>query len=201
MTNYDRKEQFNEKNLALCENDCEFKEYNKKNKKVICDCKVKNVFNTLDEIDKRKLLKKFTNYKNIFNLDVFKCSKLLFSKKGLVSNIGSYIILSIIFIHIINDILFIAIGYPIFYNRINKIIINDNNNNLSKNNNNQPIRVANTKKSKTTLGKKSKKNLYHFLQINENLPKKVNLINKPKNKSNQHLKFHYLKKFIYLKMK
>ncbi len=65
----------------------------------------------MDEIDKRKLLKKFTNYKNIFNLDVFKCSKLLFSKKGLVSNIGSYIILSIIFLHIINDILFIAIGY------------------------------------------------------------------------------------------
>ena len=162
MTNYDRKEQFNEKNLALCENDCEFKEYNKKNKKVICDCKVKNVFNTFDEIDKRKLLKKFTNYKNIFNLDVFKCSKLLFSKKGLVSNIGSYIILSIIFLHIINDILFIAIGYPIFYNRINKIIINDNNNNLSKNNNNQPIRVANTKKSKTTLGKKSKKKSLSF---------------------------------------
>ena len=117
------KKDFNEKNMALCENDCEFKEYNKQSQKVICNCKIKRVFKSLRGIDKRKLLKKFTNYKNLFNLEVIKCYKLLFSKKGLISNIGNYIIISIIFIIIINLILFSIKGYKIFFNRIHGIII------------------------------------------------------------------------------
>ena len=104
-------DEFNEKNMTLCENNCEFIEYNKDKKKAICNCKIKNVFKSLDGIDKGKLLKKFTNYKKFLNLEVIKCFKLLFSKKGLIKNIGNYIILVIIFINIINLILFLTKGY------------------------------------------------------------------------------------------
>jgi len=107
VTQYDRKNDFNEKNMALCENDCEFKEYDKKSQKVICNCKIKYVFKSLDGIDKGKLLKKFTNYKKLVNLEVIKCFKLLFSKKGLISNIGNYVIISVVVINIINLIFFI----------------------------------------------------------------------------------------------
>ena len=166
MTNYDRKNEFNEKNMALCENNCEFKEYNKDDKKVVCDCKVKSLFNTLNELDKRDLLEKFTNYKNIFNLEIFKCTKLLFSKKGLAKNIGSYIILSILFIYLINFILFLTKGYNLFIIRMNKTIeqkINNLNINepiITKNNN--PVRNMNKIKSKTTIIKSTKDKIISF---------------------------------------
>ena len=168
LTNYDRKNDFNKKNMALCENNCEFKEYNKDNKKVICNCKIKNIFNTFEEIDKKKLLKKFINFKNVFNLEVVKCYKLLFSKKGLVSNIGSYIIISIIAINFVNLILFWTKGYYLFFNKINSIISFDiNNNKQIIINNNDEIRTKSNKaksaKSKTTKNK-----------INANPPNKRN---------------------------
>ena len=47
LTNFDRKNNFNNNNLSLCENVCEFKEYMKYNKKAVCDCKVKTSLNFL----------------------------------------------------------------------------------------------------------------------------------------------------------
>ena len=186
MTNYDRKNEFNENNMALCENNCEFKEYNKDNKKVICDCKVKSIFNTLDGLDKKDLFEKFTNYKNLFNLEVFKCVKLLFSKKGLSKNIGSYIILSILFIYLINLILFLTKGYNLFIIKINKAVeqkinnININEPIITKNNN--PIRNMNKIKSKTTLIKAAKDKIISFP------PKKR--INYKKSKSRREKKYN-----------
>ena len=158
MTKYDRKNEFNEKNMALCENNCEFIEYNKDKKKAICNCKIKNVFKSLDGIDKGKLLQKFTNYKKLLNLEVIKCFKLLFSKKGLIKNIGNYIILVIIFINIINLILFLTKGYKLFFKRIYGILHNNFEEILKtkhKNKNNQKLnkRTINQKKSFTTINK------------------------------------------------
>ena len=192
VTQYDRKNDFNEKNMALCENDCEFKEYNKQSQKVICNCKIKRVFKSLRGIDKGKLLKKFTNYKNLFNLEVIKCYKLLFSKKGLISNIGNYIIISIIFIIIINLILFSIKGYQIFFNRIHGIInknINDNiqekildqtkSNKINLNNKknkykSSPPKQRRNKKSKTHKALKSKS---HISVSNEVIISKTNFPN------------------------
>ena len=158
MTNYDRKNQLKEKNMALCENDCEYKEYDKDDKKVICDCKVKNIFNTLDEIDKGKLLKKFSNFKSIFNFEVIKCLKLLFSIKGLKYNIGSYITLSIILIHLINIIIFGLKGYYLFFDRINKITEHNFNNDIDVKNKDfkKSINITNLNKTKTMKSKKNK---------------------------------------------
>ena len=126
ITQYDRKKEYNEKNMAFCENNCEFVEYNKKSKKVLCDCKIKNSFNNLYDIDKKDLLKKFSNYKNIFNVEIIKCYKIIFSIDKLIKNIGNYIILSIISIHIFCSILFIIKEYNKFMNTIK----NESKNNL-----------------------------------------------------------------------
>ena len=56
------------------------------------------------------------------NLKVLKCYKNLFTKKGLINNIGSYILLSIIFSQIILIINFGICGYNKFKCRINEII-------------------------------------------------------------------------------
>ena len=121
MSNYDRKNEFNDKNMALCENNCEFIEYKKEIKKVVCDCKIKNSFNNFDKLEKDELIKKISNYKNVLNLEIIKCFHLLLSKKGLISNIGNYITLCIIFIYIMLSIIFCLKGYNSFLNRIEKL--------------------------------------------------------------------------------
>ena len=55
------------------------------------------------------------------NLYVIKCYKLLFDKNIIKNNVGSYIILAIIFIYIALLIVFIIKGYTLFFNRINAL--------------------------------------------------------------------------------
>ena len=88
--------------MSLCDSDCNYVSYDFKSKKAECECNVKFRIRDLYEIkiDKEKLQKKF-NLKNLINIKVMKCFKKLFSKDGLFYNIGSYIILSIIFIYVI----------------------------------------------------------------------------------------------------
>ena len=39
---YDRKKEYIDNNLSLCENNCNYKKYDQDYKQSICDCKVKN---------------------------------------------------------------------------------------------------------------------------------------------------------------
>ena len=57
------------------------------------------------------------------NYGVMKCYRLLFSSDGLISNIGSYVIIFIIFITLMEYIMFFIEGKNKYYNEI-KILIN-----------------------------------------------------------------------------
>ena len=46
----ERKNEFNNNYLSLCENNCEYKDYNTNTKKVLCECKVKTNFVPLSDI-------------------------------------------------------------------------------------------------------------------------------------------------------
>ena len=133
ITLYDRKNEYNNNNMSLCENNCIFRGYNSSNKNVDCECKVKSTFSFFSNIniDKKKLLNLFINIKKISNILVIKCYELLFSQNGLISNIGNYIILSILFITIIESIILCIKEYNLFSIRIKEIIqINFKNNNI-----------------------------------------------------------------------
>ena len=102
ITLYDKKNIYNEKNLALCPNNCEFEEYNNETKKVKCTCEPQynNSLITLDNIiNKRKLLNNFIDIHSSTNLDIIKCYKKLLKFEGLINNIGSYILFFIILLH------------------------------------------------------------------------------------------------------
>ena len=144
MSNYDRKFSFNKNNMSLCESNCEFKEYNEEKKKVICDCKIKSVFNTFDVLDKDQLIYKFSLSKKLFNIEVIKCFKLLFSKKGIVYNIGNYINLTLIIINIIFFSLFCIKGYNSFRSKIKEILIKT----VIENKEDKHIKKKNKKNSK-----------------------------------------------------
>ena len=49
----------------------------------------------------KKLYYNFINVKNISNFALLSCTNILFSKNGIIINIGSYVILTIILIHLV----------------------------------------------------------------------------------------------------
>ena len=120
ITLYDRKKNYNDNNMSLCEVNCEYKGYNLRNNIVECECGIKTIKNFFE--NKNKLFNEFKNVKKIINLDLIKCHKTLFSIQGLKYNIGSYIIFSIMIISIIFSLFFCIKGYHYLTCRINYMI-------------------------------------------------------------------------------
>ena len=88
----DRREEYSTNNKSLCEEGCTYAGYDLINKQVDCSCFVNFEFPLISEIkiDKNKLYK-FMDIKKIANFNVLKCYRLVFSKVGLVINIGFYV--------------------------------------------------------------------------------------------------------------
>ena len=118
----DRKKEFINKNKTVCQEDCDFSEYDSNTNNAKCKCKVKESAKSFADmnIDKTKLLNNFINIKNFANFNFMKCYEVLFNKKGIMYNIGFYIIIAIIIFHFISIIIF----YYKQYDTINYIIKN-----------------------------------------------------------------------------
>ena len=116
----DRKIEFVEGNKGICQEDCIFLEYNYTSKKAKCSCKVKESSSSFAnmKINKTKLYENFLNFKNIANIKILRCFGNLFSKIGLLKNIGSYIIIVIFILHIV----FIVIFYKNQLKKVRKMI-------------------------------------------------------------------------------
>ena len=69
------------KNLTVCEENCEFSSYNYDTGKAVCSCEITIKLPLISEIkiDKNKLYDSFTDIKNIANINIMKCYKLFFS--------------------------------------------------------------------------------------------------------------------------
>jgi len=121
----DRKEEFIQNNMSLCENICTYTGYDKNTKKALCECGIKYQQFILSEINKQTDLLSnnlTTDDNGNSNLDTMKCYETLFKKDGLLTNIGSYILIFIIIAHMISSILFYKFGYYILENKIKDII-------------------------------------------------------------------------------
>ena len=195
ITIYDRKNEFNNKNLSLCERNCTFRKYDTNNSKVQCDCRINPGLNRLEK-NQIDLLTKLESNKSITNVDVIKCSEILTSTKELKSNPGFFLLILILVVFIVIFIIFSIKGYVILKNNIDKVIYkrfkNENKNCINKNNkknilnkNNFIEKKTGKKKSRTkkkrkspskNLSLKSKSNLYLNTKndISDN-DKKINL--------------------------
>jgi len=173
--------------MSLCEENCEFKSYNSKTKKVLCICDIKNKSPlTLEDIIKKdKLLNNFININSISNLDIMKCYKVLFSKSGLINNIGSYILLFIILIFLVSSILFYLIGYKEISNKIQNII-SSRKENKKNNSNSRKKRYLDNKGNKNDKSNRNKKYFppksikkkHYKDKITSNSSSKINIIKK-----------------------
>ena len=203
----DRKEEFINKNMTLCDDDCTFVKYDYTKNKSICSCEVKikvPVLMSEIKIDKKKLYDSFTDITNIANILILKCYKLLFSKKGLTNNFGLYILIPIFILFIICRIIFFIISYKRLINKIDFIIYSKlnwnrlkeiyikSNNKKYKNNNNSTIptfKKFNNNKNKLNYRKnKIKKKNKLFQENNINSKRLLNIKNTTKKKKNTNSK-------------
>ena len=175
ITLNDRKKEYNNNNLAVCENNCNYVEYENETKKVTCECKVKNLFEQLTNINinKNKLLNNFIEFSKITNIEIIKCYKRFLSIEGIKYNSGSYILIFIIFFNFISMLIFYSkdlkeihknikniIKLNIIKNNKNKKSINNSNNKNAINNNKSKINII-KKKSNDKKCKKNKKKEKH----------------------------------------
>ena len=121
----DRRNEFVNNNLSLCEFNCEYKGYYSDLQKAECECEIKIKLFSIKEItiNKEKLYNSIMDINDNLNLYVMKCYKRLFKKDVFKNNIGFYILLFIILSTIVSCVLFLIKGHKFFANEINKIFI------------------------------------------------------------------------------
>ena len=179
----DRRNEFIDKKLMLCEDDCQFINYDNINKKVNCSCEVKTFMSFINEIkiDKNKLFKNFRDINYITNIHVIKCYKLVFLLNNIKLNFGFYIFCFITFTLFICIILFYVKFYSLLIQEIDEIISalkykNSQNNIIQKNT--KIKKAKNKKKLIDEISVKSKKSR----ALTENSKKKKKKKSKTKDK-------------------
>ena len=182
----DRIKDFVENNKTRCQNDCAFSKYIEEYKKVECTCDIKEVFSSFGDynINKTKFYEKYINIRNIANINILICYKVLFSKIGLKNNYVSYFISAIIILHFICMILYYG---KCWFNHILKIIKNISNEikNMSL------IVKRRSLKKVTVIPFKNKRNTININKRNNN---NIPLLNKVNRYSLNNKKISYIKK-------
>ena len=121
----DRKNEFINDNMSLCEEDCDLINYDYDINKAKCSCPIKIDLPLIESIkfDKKKLLKRFIDVKNIFNFNIMKCYKNVFDKISIRKNCGFFIILFIELFYFICLIIFVYQSFKQLKNEIKSIIL------------------------------------------------------------------------------
>ena len=182
--------------MSLCEKDCKYNGYILDIKKVNCTCNIKLEMPLLSNIiiNKEKLIYNFKNIKNSFNFEIMKCINILFTKDGIINNIGNYIISSILLLNIVNSILFIYKGYKYLNETVDNIIIKKQ----SLCNENKKNKIKKKKKI-INLNKRKKNKKINILKTNADISNKyssefrnfnnqnnINIINLKQNNYNEY---------------
>ena len=120
----DRRNEFINNNISLCEENCELIEYDYLKEKAKCSCDVKTSISSYDDIkfNKNDFFKSFIDIKNIFNMNILKCYKTVFKIKELKKNYGFFIVSFVLLFYFISLIIFIFISYTNYKKEIKNII-------------------------------------------------------------------------------
>ena len=120
----DRRNEFVDNNMTLCEEYCELIDYDYTKEKAICSCDIKvNITSNYDvKFDKKDFFKSFIKINNIANLSVLKCYKVVLRIKSLIKNYGFYIIAFILILYFITLFIFWCKSFIILKNDIRKMI-------------------------------------------------------------------------------
>ena len=156
-------------NLTICEENCDFTSYNNVLEKATCSCKVKTNSSTKIGdiiIDKDKLFKSFTDIKNILNVKILRCYKLIFKIEAYKYNYANIVMLIIILLFIVTFIIFCCKGYSILIKIINIIEFLKLNPKIKKKFLKKQSKKENKKKNKSSSKRKSRNP--NIIELNEN---------------------------------
>ena len=126
----DRHNEFNINNMSLCQKNCKYTGYN--NKKAICQCGINNEQIVISDLVNQNDLLSY-EFENKNDMITMKCYRTLFTKDGLIGNIGNYILLSVILLFMISSILFYKCGYNLLEDKIKEICSSKSNIKQNKN--------------------------------------------------------------------
>ena len=120
----DRRNEFVNNNLTLCEENCDLIGYDYEKEKVKCSCDVKTIIPEINDIkfNKKEFFKSFKDINNIVNLKVMKCYKVVFKINGLKKNYGFFIMVSVIILYFISLLIFVTFSNTQLKKEIIKII-------------------------------------------------------------------------------
>jgi len=123
----DRRKEFIDNNLTLCEENCDLINYDYIYKKAKCSCEIKinlPLLSLIGEIkfDKEKLKKNFVDINNIANIKFLKCYKIVFKKENIILNYGFYIMNFIIVLFLICLFLFYCKYYYSFFDKVKQFV-------------------------------------------------------------------------------
>ena len=120
----DRKNEFVDNNMTLCEENCDLTGYNHEKAKAKCSCDIKvSMPENYDiKFDKKDYLKSFIDVKNFANLNILKCYKIVFQIKSLIKNYGFFILSFILLLYFITLFIFIFKSYKRLKKDVIKII-------------------------------------------------------------------------------
>ena len=120
----DRKNEFFDNNMTLCEENCELIDYNYEKGKAKCSCDVKlSIPENYDiKFNKKDFLKSFIDIKNIANINLLKCYKTVLNIRSLKKNYGFFIIFFIVISYFITLFIFTSKSFKKLKKDIKKII-------------------------------------------------------------------------------
>ena len=178
------------KNLTLCQENCEYSEYNKDKKLLKCKCSISD--ESIDYKDQKKFTPKkiyesFYEVLKYSNYKIFKCYKLIFLTDSISSNYGSIICFILFGVYFIFLIIYICKGIsPLKINimRLKENIKESNGLNQKSHINNINDKIIFQNNRKLFKNKTNKKiiNNYFFPKNNINRNKTIKIINS-RNKS------------------
>ena len=170
----DRRQEFIDNNLAICEENCDMKDYNYINKRVVCSCDIKLAISLIEDVkcDKEKLKNNFKDINNIANIKFLKCYKIAFRRKNLLVNFGFYIIDFIFLLYFVFIVLFCSKYQRRFFKKIKKIFSNLSEHIITNN-----TKISRNKKKKIKNKSKINKKIMKF----EKRQSKLELFDNSKN--------------------
>ena len=126
ITLNDRKNEFVNNNMTLCEEDCDLIEYSKNPEKVKCNCKIKLNIPIIQTVkfDKKKLFQHFTDINKVINIEILKCYKNVFKFKNLIKNYGFFFYSLMLLIYLVILFIFYLKSFSILKNNI-KMLVKD----------------------------------------------------------------------------
>ena len=161
----------------VCQDNCFFINYNDTTKQANCICNIQITPKSIIDMDINitKLFENIPDIKNIANIGLLKCYQNLFSKNGILYNIGFCVSMIILIIHIHCMIIFYKKQFKKIRKQIKDIIFSIKNIeliNLNENENNKPKKEILNKSNKLSnkiLHEKKKRNLQKNNQHKNNI--------------------------------